>query len=72
MSYTIRDEQGVMIAEVDNMVAAKIVSSARGQFRPYRAVGKPEVTAFELTEDLVFGLEAFKLYLWTKTKLIPD
>lgn len=72
MSYTIRDEKGMMIANVDNEVAAKIIGSARGFFRPYRTQDKPEVTVFEITEDLVFGLASFKLYLWAKTKLIPD
>ena len=72
MSYIIRNDKGVMIALVDNMVAKKIIDSSQGQFRPYHAEGKEPVTAYEITDDLIFGAQAFKLCLWAKTLLIPE
>ena len=61
-----------MIAKVDDIVAAKIINGSKGHFRSYQVSGQPKVTVFELAEDFVFGLESFKIYFWSKTKLIPD
>ena len=69
--YNIRTEKGTLIAQVDNTVADRIIRSSQGQFRPYCVDGREPVTAYELTDDLVFGMEAFKLFLWAKTLMIP-
>lgn len=72
MSYTLRDEHGVMIAKVDNAIASKIIGNCQGYFRLYRVNGKKDCQVFEITKDHVFDLESFRLYFWAKTVLIPD
>ena len=61
----------VMFAQLSNQAALKIISSAKGHFRPYRTE-EYEKTVFEVDEDCSYGSEVLKIFLDKGTILIPS
>jgi hypothetical protein len=72
MSYRIYNEKGILIAEVDNNFAHKIINSVPGFFRNMKVKSDVEKTVFEITDDMKFAFLGFKLFLWKGYVLIPE
>jgi hypothetical protein len=71
MGYIVRDENGVMLMEISNDMAQHIIRGSKGRFRPYKTVSTAETVVFELLEDTVWRNPVGKIFLWSKTLLIP-
>lgn len=70
--YIIRTQAGLLIAELSNEIAQKVIKQCKGHFRPLKYEGKPEKTAFQFDEDCVWRLPQFRIFLFAGYVLIPD
>lgn len=70
--YIIRTQEGILIAELSNDIAQKVIKQCKGHFRPLKYEGKPEKTAFQLDENSSWGFPGFNLCLFAGYVLIPD
>ena len=70
--YIIRTQEGILIAELSNDIAQKVIKQCKGHFRPLKYEGKPEKTAFQLDENSRWGFPGFSLFLFAGYVLIPD
>jgi len=66
--YTIRDEQGKMVATLGEHVVSRIVLNIDGIWRSYKTKQGDDTRCYEITEECSFGLgngdTTFRLYLW--------
>ncbi len=81
MSYTIRNETGIMVAEISGDCAETILKSAQGEWHTYNVEGESQLVTvcFEVAENCVYTIEgvrtqntSLKLYLWEGYKIIPN
>ena len=70
--YIIRTQAGLLIAELSNEIAQKLIKRCKGHFRSIRFESKTEKTVFQFDEDSVWGLPQFRIFLYTGYMLIPD
>ena len=73
MTYTVRDDRGVMLMELENQLALKVINTTIGHFRSYRTRDNPNVkTVYQIDDDTVFRAPFGRLFFWKNTLLIPD
>ncbi len=73
MSYYIRSSQGVLIAEVTNRFAQKIINESKGHFRDYLAKDSDKtLTVFEFDCDYAYSSNIFRIFIWQGDLLIPN
>lgn len=70
--YIIRTQEGLLIAELSNEIAQKLIKRCKGHFRSIRFESKTEKTVFQLDENCRWGLTDFNIMLYTGYMLIPD
>jgi hypothetical protein len=70
MGYIVRNKDGILLAEINNVVAQKIMAETRGVFRAYK--NDPEITVYELLTSILYGLNGFKVYIPKNSILIPE
>lgn len=75
MSHIIRNEQGIMVAEVSGRLVDTILRSANGNWRPYKTDDYDGV-CFEISEDAKYtlgnGSDSIVIFLWNGYKVIPN
>jgi hypothetical protein len=69
MAYDLRDSKGQLVMTVSNTIAQHIIQQAPGIFGPWKC--KPEVTVFEIRQDMTTTMPGAKFYLWAGSLLIP-
>lgn len=69
--YYIRNEEGHLKMSVSVNIAGKILATCPGFWREYNAKDKPATSCYEFTDDVSFGVEEFRLFIWKGDVLIP-
>jgi len=69
--YMIRDENGILLMQVENNIADRIIVGTSGEFKPYKPTADTEVICYQITDDCSMETDCGKFYLWAGTKLIP-
>lgn len=75
-TYTVRDENGIMLARLVGESAEKIFSGIDGEWNVFQPKGQKRTVAYTITRDASWTFEnrygAMRLYLWKGTKVIKD
>lgn len=69
--YYVRNAAGHLKAKVSATIMARITSTCPGFWREYQAKGKAPSACYEFSDDVVFGINEFALYLWKGDMIIP-
>ena len=72
MAYNIRNENGLLIATVDNDFAHKVINGAAGFFRSMKVKPGVEKTVYEITGNMKSLFLGFEFYLWKGYLLVPE
>jgi len=76
--YTVRDENGIMLAKIGGRIADKILRDASGFWRSYKPKQDEAIYGcFEITEDFKYSMALdnrnhYEVFLWKGTLFINE